>query len=228
MSRMGGYSTHSGGSYGIWVQSAAPKKRLGSLLSPFHSVFDNKTTKSMKDGLAIRHELHEASDILHPTTQARLNRGGAYYSGSFVNSSGKSVGNHSSPAVLGKENNDLVTFYSKRALGSMPHGEAFKSEVGKSWNKAKGGVAGYRAKSEEAASMQRLTGKRFGVDRLSNQEIEKLHHAVPDTKVAVGNTYRLSHSPSAAATERINSKVTEKMLAANDLANPYHNTYNYK
>ena len=26
----------------------------------------------------------------------------------------------------------------------------------------------------------------------------------------------------------LRSKVTEKMLAANDLANPYHNTYNYE
>lgn len=207
---MGGYLTYPSGD----IVASTPHSFLSKFISPVHKVSHSPRQRSMLDGLITRHELHERLDMGNPVTKARTNNG--VMGGAFVNSKGKTVGWHNSPAVLGRESNDMVNFY-KGSFDKIPHGPEFSRELEKDWRVSSERMNTIRKKTGEASSLDAMTGKRYGVDTLSPHDLDRLYTIKPQVKANLGLNFNLAHSPPGVDVAGLNSKIDKKVAGGHRL-----------
>ncbi len=204
----GGAYTHANYE-GISIGVVPSPTRLDGYKSKMNSALLNKNQRKMVDDLITRHELHEAkevTDIAPNVLNDDLNKIGH----GFLDRKGDLKGFHFSPRVLGRESNDLTGFYSGKTLDKIPLPGVSKT-VEKSFGKAKNQFLKFRSSTSEDEIIKKITGKTYGTDRFSKQDLTKLHNATPDMMMPRFPHDLPLHMPPAIPVSGLTGKIINKV-----------------
>ena len=169
----GGYAT-TGNTIGgqvvgsLNIHAIDADSKVGRLINPVHSVFDNKDKTRLVRGLMLRHEGHEADEILNAPVGADLNQG-------RISKNGILQGSHASLAVLGKEQKDVHSFLGPNATAKVPYPEV-KSKLEQSTNSINKRLTKIRGGTGEAAILHQATGTTYGQDTMPNKYMDQLRN----------------------------------------------------
>ena len=142
--------------YRVKVNAMDPRSFWNRMNAPTYSVFDNSNDIKAIHRLGIKHELHEADYAKRLVAENNFQNTMAN-----VSMAGTPTGRHFSLGVLGKESNDLLNI---------------------SNNKVRNQIQMERYLSGETEILKKITGKRYGIDAFTEQDLEKLHMATIKSK----------------------------------------------
>lgn len=150
-------------SHDIKIKATNPRHFINRLKSPGYPIFANPDDIKTVHRLGIKHELHErryAQRILKDSGDIEA------YGSVARGLTETETGRHFSLGVLGHESNDLLNIKNKK----------IKDMHQKS-----------RYLTGETEILKNITGKRYGIDKFTEQDLEKLHKASIKSK---GNPFK--------------------------------------
>jgi hypothetical protein len=168
------------------IKAPAIDNKISRFVSNNHSMFDTKDKTRLTQGIILRHEGHEATEMI-----SRTKNNQDLEQGQVVNDKRQRVGNHATLAVLGREQNDVHAFLGSKATAKVPYSEV-KSKLEKATNSVKAKMIKMRTRNGESKILNQETGTIYGKDSMSNKYLDKLRDKPFNSKLEDGTP---AHTP---------------------------------